>query len=232
MKGVPFARAPAAARSIPGRTSGSAISIGSMNDMASVEPGASAATCRSVAAIASLVRYMLTPVDATTAGRAGVEARRRQPLPPRVARLEVDRHEPQERRDAEAELDEALALPGLRAGLIDLEHQQAGGELRPALGEGVEARAEDDVLPDAAGGLFGDEIFDEAGARHDGGAEGPRERAHVRAAAPSVVRRRQLQADLVFEHVRRRIDLHVQRPPQGDPHRGVLWAGYHLIILP
>lgn len=31
--------------------------------MASVEPAASAATCRSVATIASLVRYMLTPVD-------------------------------------------------------------------------------------------------------------------------------------------------------------------------
>ena len=142
---------PAAARSIPGRTSGSAISIGSMNDMASVEPGASAATWRSVARIASLVRYMLTPVDATTAGRAGVEARRGQPLPPGVARLEVDGHEPQERRDAEAELDEALALPRLRAGLIDLEHEQAGGELRPTLGEGVEPRSEDDVLPDAPG---------------------------------------------------------------------------------
>ncbi len=37
--------------------------------MASVEPGASAATWRSVAAIASVVSYMLTPVDATTAGR-------------------------------------------------------------------------------------------------------------------------------------------------------------------
>jgi hypothetical protein len=37
--------------------------------MASVEPGASAAIWRSVAAIASLVRYKLTPVEATTAGR-------------------------------------------------------------------------------------------------------------------------------------------------------------------
>jgi hypothetical protein len=38
--------------------------------MASVDPGASAATWRSVAAIASLMRYMLTPVEATTAGWA------------------------------------------------------------------------------------------------------------------------------------------------------------------
>ena len=36
--------------------------------MASVEPGASAAIWRSVAAFASFVRYMLTPVEATTAG--------------------------------------------------------------------------------------------------------------------------------------------------------------------
>src|SRR5262249_56185862 len=69
-KGVPFARAPAAARSIAGRFSASASSIGSMNDIASVEPAASDATRRSVAAIASRVRYMLTPVDATPAGRA------------------------------------------------------------------------------------------------------------------------------------------------------------------
>ena len=51
---------------------GSTSSIGSMNDMASVEPGASAATRRSVAAIASLVRYMLTPVDATTTELADI----------------------------------------------------------------------------------------------------------------------------------------------------------------
>jgi len=37
--------------------------------MASVAPGAIAAPCRSVPATAQAVRYMLTPVDATTAGR-------------------------------------------------------------------------------------------------------------------------------------------------------------------
>ena len=69
MNGVPFAAAPAIARSMPGRTSGSAISTGSENDMTSVDPAASAATWRNVAATASLVRYMLTPVEATSAGR-------------------------------------------------------------------------------------------------------------------------------------------------------------------
>src|SRR5262245_10657199 len=68
MNGVPVARAPGAAPSHAGRTPGSARAIGSMNDMASVEPEASAATWDNVAVIASLVRYMLTPVEATTAG--------------------------------------------------------------------------------------------------------------------------------------------------------------------
>src|SRR6266581_5998324 len=79
------------------------------------------------------------------------------------------------------------------------------------------------------GSLFRDEIFDEAGAGHDGGAEGPRERAHVWTVAPSIVWSRQLQADFVLEHVRRRIDFYAQRPPQGNPHRRVVWRR-HLLI--
>ena len=39
-----------------------------MNVIASVEPGASLATWRRVAAVASLVRYRVTPAEATTAG--------------------------------------------------------------------------------------------------------------------------------------------------------------------
>ena len=54
-------------------------------------------------------------------------------------------------------------------------------------------------------------------------------RVHVRAAAPALVGRRQPQADLVFEHVRRRIDLDVHRPPQGDAHRGAVRLRRHLI---
>lgn len=66
-------------------------------------------------------------------------------------------------------------------------------------------------------------------AGQDGGTEGPRERAHVRTAAPSVLWSRNLQADFVFEHMRRRIDFQVQRPPQGDPHRRVVRRHYLLI---
>ena len=68
-KGVPFARPPSAARPILGRTSGSANSIGNRNDMTSVELGTSDATRRTVAAIASSIRYVLIPVEATIAGR-------------------------------------------------------------------------------------------------------------------------------------------------------------------
>jgi hypothetical protein len=76
---------------------------------------------------------------------ASVEAGLRQPLPPAVARLEVDWNESQPLRDAEADLAQALSFPSLRTGLVDLKYLEPGGDLRPALGEGVQARPEDDV---------------------------------------------------------------------------------------
>jgi hypothetical protein len=191
--------------------------------MASEEPGASAATWRNVAAIASLVRYMLTPVEATTAGRLASK--------PAADRLEIHRHQAQPLRDAEAEVDQALALPGLGTGLVDLEYLQPGGDLRPALGEGVQAGSEDRVLGDAAASLFHNQILDEASTGHDGGAERPGEvRVHVGAAVPVLVRSRQPQPNFVFEHVRRRVDLDVHRPPQGDPHRRAVWRRGSLIM--
>ena len=81
-------------------------------------------------------------------------------------------------------------LPRLRAGPIDLVHNHPGSKVGPTLGECVQSRAQDDVLIDTAGSLFHNEIFDEAGAGHDGGAEGPRERAHVRTATPAILWRR------------------------------------------
>src|SRR5205807_6886687 len=134
-------------------------------------------------------------------------------------------------RDAEAELDQAQALPGLGTGLVDLEHLQAGGDLRPALGETVEARSEDNVLADAAASLFHNQILDEASTGHDGGAEEARGLwVHVRTAAPAVVRGRQLEANLVFEHMWQRIDLDVHGPPQGDPNRRAVWRRGSLIM--
>ena len=125
MKGVPLARAPFAARSKPGthlgvrelerqqERHGERGSRGERRDLA--QRGRD---------------RVLGEVHADAGGGhdrrlAGVEAGGRQPLPPGVARLEVDRHEPQPLRDAEAELDQALSLPGLRTGLVDLEHPQA-----------------------------------------------------------------------------------------------------------
>src|SRR5262249_37860147 len=110
--------------------------------------------------------------------------------------VEVDRRKSQERRDAEAKLDEALALPRLRTGPIELEHEQTGDELGSTLGEGVRSRSEDDVLPDATDSLFRDEIFDDASPGYDGGAERPREGlmrgggAICRRAPPPSARRR------------------------------------------
>ena len=64
---------------------------------------------------------------------------------------------------------------------------------------------------DAAAGLLGDEVLHEAGAGHDARPEpAGAVRVHVRTVAPVVVGRRELQADLVLEHMGRGIDLDVQ----------------------
>ena len=173
--------------------------------MANVDPGASAATCRSVAAFASLVRYMLTPVEATTAGLLSSKPDPYEPSHQFPPASKSTGTKPQPVRDAEAEFDQAPTLPGLRARLIDLEHAKARRDLRPSLGEAVKAGAEDDVLAQPAAGLFHDEVFDETRTRHDRRAEGTRElRVHVAAAAPVLVRVQQLEADFVFQHMRRR----------------------------
>jgi hypothetical protein len=197
--------------------------------MASVEPGASTVTWRRVAAIVH------GQVHAHTCGRhdrgaPGVKARRCQALPPYLARLEIDRDKLQERRDAEAEVDEALALPGLRTGPIHLEHEQPRGQFRAALGERIQAGSEDDVLLNATASLFRDQILEEAGAGHHGGAEGAREGAHVRTATPAIVRSCRPQADLVFKQVRGRVDFHVQRPPQSDSYCCLVRC-WHVLVL-
>lgn len=44
----------------------------------------------------------------------------------------------------------------------------AGGELRPALGEGIHPGAQDDVLADASARLLGNQILDESSTGEDG----------------------------------------------------------------
>ena len=63
--------------------------------------------------------------------------------------LEVDGDEGQRRRDRNASFLKLLALPGLRGGVVDFKHAQVG--MRVAVGEGVEAGAEDDVLGRSGG---------------------------------------------------------------------------------
>ena len=93
-----------------------------------------------------------------------------------------------------------------------------------------QAGSEDDVLADAAASQFHDQILDEASTGHDGGAEGSRERAHVRTAAPSVVWSHEFQTDFVFEDMGRRIDLDVQRTPQRRSHRSIVWCHQVLVM--
>ncbi len=70
------------------------------------------------------------------------------------------------------------------------------------LRERIEPRPEDDVLPDATANLLFDEI-----------------------------RRGQLHANLVFEHMRRRIDFDVQGAPQRHPHGRAVRRDYLLLIV-
>ena len=87
---------------------------------------------------------------------AGIETGCREPLPPVVVRLEVDRNEPQPIRNTETELDQALSFPGLRTRLVDLKNKQTRSDLWPALRESIEASSENDVLPDATAHMVDD----------------------------------------------------------------------------
>jgi hypothetical protein len=103
--------------------------------------------------------------------------------------------------------------PGRERGDL-AQHPQARSDLRPALGEGVQAGPEEDVLGDAPAGLLGGQFLDETGAGHDGRPEAASAvRVHVRAGPPAVAGSCQPQADLILEHVRRGVDQDVHRPP-------------------
>ena len=70
---------------------------------------------------------------------------------------------------------------------------------------------------------LGDELLDEPGARHDGGPERRgAHRIHVGPIAPPVGRIDQAQPDDVVEHVRRIVDQHVQGTPQRGAYGGVV----------
>jgi hypothetical protein len=80
-------------------------------------------------------------------------------------------------------------------------------------------------LADATVHLFDDEILDEAGAGDDRGPGSARGLCiHVRTLMPIVIRGGEQKANHVFEHVRRRINLGVQGPPQGDPEGCLVWS--------
>ena len=151
--------------------------------MATIEPGAIAASRRSVAAVAALVMYIETPLDDTSAlavvsKPASSSACHQSSSASKSTgiRRSVLRH-------AVAELLQPLPLPCLGAGLVDLEHPHAVGELGVSLGERVEPGAEEDVLADA---LLDEQVLDEPGAGDDRGAiAAGADRVHVRPVAPA-----------------------------------------------
>jgi hypothetical protein len=112
------------------------------------------------------------------------------------------------------------------AGLVDLEHADATGELGVPLGERVEAGAEEDVL---ARCLRDEEVLDEPRAGDDGGAYGRgADRVHVRTVAPPVLGVGEREADLVVDQVGRVVELHVQGAPEGGAHRAAVRGGVHV----
>lgn len=92
-----------------------------------------------------------------------------------------------------------------------------------ALGEGVQPGPEHDVLGDAPGGPLENQVVEETGTGHDGGPEPAGGfGVHVQTVTPSLVRAGQSETDVVSEHVWRRVDLDVHRPPERHPERGAL----------
>src|SRR5438132_1190293 len=80
MKGVPLARAPFSASRSAGRTSGSASSNGKRNVIASVDPGASAATWRGPFH-AEILDEARTGTDGCSEGARGIWVHVRTPTP-------------------------------------------------------------------------------------------------------------------------------------------------------
>ena len=161
--------------------------------MASVDPGASAAICRSVAAIASLVRYMLTPVDATIAGcpasKPAAASRSHQDRPPRsrpAPAAGTPEGPGQARSGAAASTPEGQAdRPRICA------VWEANSGRRWAKVSSPAPRMT--YCPTPRPACFRDQILDEASTGHDGRAEEAREaRVHIRAAAPAIIRSHQL----------------------------------------
>ena len=205
------------------RSASSRSSTGSRNVIASVEPGASAASWRSVAAVASLVRYMLTPVDATTAGRSGSKPAAANPshqLSPVSKSIGTNRSQSGTPKPTSTRRRRFHAwVPGWSTSKIRRRAPSSGRRWarvsRPA------PRMTYWVTPAAACSTTRSSM---KRARATMEARNPRVPSGCmsRPVAPVAVGCGQLQADDVLEHVRRRVDLDVHRPPERDPDRGAV----------
>ena len=164
---------------------------------------------------------MLTPVDETTAGAIRVEAVGLQRFRKCLAALEVDRDVPQTFAGRMPDLDEPAPFPLLGSGLVNLEdsHRDVG----VPLSEGVKAGAQNDVLLDAGRRVFGHEVVQISGPRHDRGTErlcalG----VHVAARPPVRLGIGKPQADRVLEHMWWGVEFDVQGAPQGSADGGAV----------
>jgi hypothetical protein len=122
-----------------------------------------------------------------------------------------------------------FALPLLRGGMIDLE--DAERRVGIAVGEGVEAGAEQDVLVDSAGDGLGEKVFGVAAAGDEEGAQADGERARLAvwiAARGALdlggVRAEDGDGDGVVEHQRLGVVELVGGAAHGDTERGARWA--------
>ena len=194
--------------------------------MTNVEPGASAATWRSVAAIASRGEVHADAGRGDDRGLAPDRSRRRRAAPTTTP--------PASKSTGTKRSQSGMPKPSSTRrwrfhacgpGPIDLEHAQARRDVAAALRERVEAGAEDDVLGDARARCSATRSSMKRARPTIDARNGRVPAAPCRAARASRRRAGELQPDLVLEHVRRRIDLDVQRAPQGDPHCGWIRAG-------
>jgi hypothetical protein len=142
--------------------------------------------------------------------------------------FEIDRHIGEAARNGNSVAIEQFALPLLRGGVIDLEDVQAGIEV--AVGKGVKARAQQNILRDSVSDGSLQIVFgvaaagDEEGAKSDReGAIGPGRRSpHLLGVGFAENR----DGDWIVEHQRFCVVKLVRRPAHGDAQRGAGWSGW------
>ena len=142
--------------------------------------------------------------------------------------LKVDWHEGQGGGDGDGVLGEEVALPLLGGGVVDLEDAEVG--VGVAVGEGVEAGSEEDVLGDSVGDGCCELVLGVAAAGDDegaeGGGEGLVELGGGLVEVGGVLGAEDGDGDGVFEDVGRGIVDLMGRSAESYAEGGAGWAGF------